>query len=48
MDLVDYSIFTVDIDLNINSWNSGRPIFFQYDTDEIMGQPFEGIFFRRR
>ena len=42
--LLDYSIFTVDTDLNINSWNSGATHIFQYETDEIMGKPFETIF----
>ncbi|QIH40117.1 PAS domain S-box protein [Flavobacterium sp. Sr18] len=42
--LQDYSIFTVDIDLNINSWNSGATNIFQYETEEIIGKPFEVIF----
>lgn len=42
--LQDYSIFTVDTDLNINSWNSGAATIFQYKTDEIIGKPFEVIF----
>lgn len=42
--LQDYSIFTVDKDLNINSWNSGATKIFQYETDEIIGKPFEIIF----
>lgn len=42
--LQDYSIFTVDKDLNINSWNSGAKKIFQYDSDEIIGKPFEIIF----
>ena len=42
--LADYSIFTVDVDLNINSWNSGATNIFQYETDEIIGKPFEVIF----
>ena len=42
--LQDYSIFTVDKDLNINSWNSGSTKIFQYDTEEIIGKPFEIIF----
>lgn len=42
--LQDYSIFTVDRELNINSWNSGAEKIFQYDTDEIIGKPFETIF----
>lgn len=42
--LQDYSIFTVDTDLVINSWNSGATKIFQYETDEIVGQKFEVIF----
>ena len=42
--LEEYSIFTVDTDLNINSWNSGATNIFQYETDEIIGKPFETIF----
>lgn len=42
--LLDYSIFTVDTDLNINSWNSGATNIFQYETEEIIGKPFETIF----
>lgn len=42
--LQDYSIFTVDKDMNINSWNSGATKIFQYETDEIIGKPFEIIF----
>jgi len=42
--LQDYSIFTLDNDLCINSWNSGAAKIFQYETDEIIGQPFEIIF----
>ena len=42
--LQDYSIFTVDTELNINSWNSGATKIFQYETDEMIGKPFETIF----
>jgi len=42
--LQDYSIFTVDKELNINSWNSGATKIFQYETDEMIGKPFETIF----
>ncbi|WP_284653616.1 PAS domain-containing sensor histidine kinase [Flavobacterium terrisoli] len=42
--LQDYSIFTVDTKLNINSWNSGATQIFQYETDDIIGKPFETIF----
>lgn len=42
--LHDYAIFTVDIELNINSWNPGSTKIFQYETDEILGKPFEIIF----
>ncbi len=42
--LQDYSIFTVDTDLRINSWNSGAAKIFQYETEEIIGEHFEIIF----
>jgi PAS domain-containing protein len=42
--LQDYSIFTIDKDLKINSWNSGSKKIFQYETDEILGMPFDIIF----
>lgn len=42
--LKDYSILTVDKDLNINSWNSGAVKIFQYTKEEIIGKPFEIIF----
>ena len=42
--LPDYSIFTVDNKLKINSWNSGSTNLFQYDVEEIMGQDFTIIF----
>lgn len=42
--LQDYSIFTLDNDLIINSWNSGATKIFQYETDEIIGKHFEIIF----
>ncbi|MES2328821.1 MAG: PAS domain-containing sensor histidine kinase [Bacteroidota bacterium] len=42
--LQDYSIFTLDNDLHINSWNSGAAKIFQYETDEIIGKHFEIIF----
>lgn len=42
--LHDYAIFTVDKELNINSWNSAATKIFQFTTEEIMGKPFEIIF----
>ena len=42
--LPDYSIFTVDKELKINSWSSGSTQLFQYDVEEIMGKDFEIIF----
>jgi two-component system CheB/CheR fusion protein len=42
--LQDYSIFTLDTDLVINSWNSGATKIFQYETEEIIGEKFEVIF----
>lgn len=42
--LQDYSIFTLDSDFNINSWSSGSTKVFGYETDEIIGEPFDIIF----
>lgn len=42
--LQDYSIFTIDTDFVINSWNSGATNIFGYETDEIIGQSFDIIF----
>ncbi len=42
--LEDYSIFTMDKELNINSWSSGSIKLFQYEPEEAMGKPFEIIF----
>lgn len=42
--LQDYAIFTVDKELNVNSWNSGAETIFQYTTEEIIGKPFAIIF----
>ena len=42
--LQDYSIFTLDNELNINSWSSGSTRIFGYETDEVIGVPFDIIF----
>lgn len=42
--LLDYSIFTMDTELIINSWNSGATGIFQYEADEILGKSFHTIF----
>lgn len=42
--LQDYSIFTVDNDLVINSWSSGSTSIFGYETDEVIGKHFDLIF----
>lgn len=42
--LHDYSIFTLDKDLVINSWSSGSSIIFGYETDEVIGEHFDIIF----
>jgi len=42
--LQDYSIFTLDNELRINSWNSGATNIFHYETEEIIGEHFEIIF----
>ncbi len=42
--LIDYSIFTMNTALIINSWNSGAKGIFQYEAKEILGKPFHSIF----
>jgi two-component system CheB/CheR fusion protein len=42
--LLDYSIFTLDKEFNINSWSSGSAKIFGYETDEVIGEPFDIIF----
>lgn len=42
--LQDYSIFTLDKEFNINSWSSGSAKIFGYETDEVIGEPFDIIF----
>ncbi|MDP1844691.1 MAG: PAS domain-containing sensor histidine kinase [Sediminibacterium sp.] len=42
--LQDYSIFTIDNDFIINSWSSGSTKIFGYETEEVIGQPFNLIF----
>jgi PAS domain S-box-containing protein len=40
----DYSILTLDNDLNINSWSSGSVKIFGYSTEEVIGKSFDMIF----
>ncbi len=40
----DYSIFTVDKDLVINSWSDGSENVFGYKTNEVLGEYFDIIF----
>jgi PAS domain S-box-containing protein len=42
--LQDYSIFTLDLDFTINSWSSGAVKIFGYETEEVIGKPFDLIF----
>lgn len=42
--LQDYSIFTMDKQLKINSWNSGSTTIFGWESDEIIGKDFDIIF----
>lgn len=42
--LQDYSIFTLDKESLINSWNSGATKIFQYETGEVIGKHFDIIF----
>ncbi len=42
--LQDYSIFTIDNEFVINSWSSGSTKIFGYETEEVIGEPFDLIF----
>lgn len=42
--LQDYSIFTLDNDLKINSWSAGSSKIFGYTEDEVIGEHFDLIF----
>lgn len=42
--LQDYSIFTLDKELLINSWSSGSAKIFGYETEEVIGESFDLIF----
>jgi two-component system CheB/CheR fusion protein len=42
--LQDYSIFTLDVELKINSWSSGSAKIFGYEIDEVIGESFDLIF----
>lgn len=42
--LQDYSIFTLDQEYLINSWSSGATKIFGYETEEVIGKPFDLIF----
>ena len=45
--LQDYSIFTLDKELNINSWSAGSEKIFGYEEAEVIGRHFEIIFTRQ-
>lgn len=42
--LQDYSVFTLDNELKINSWSSGSARIFGYELDEVLGEDFDIIF----
>ena len=42
--LQDYSIFTLDKEMMINSWSAGSITIFGYETGEVLGERFEIIF----
>jgi len=42
--LQDYSIFTLDKEFKINSWSFGSTKIFGYETEEVIGEPFDIIF----
>jgi PAS domain S-box-containing protein len=39
--LQDYSIFTLDTELKINSWSSGSVSIFGYEAEEVLGEDFD-------
>lgn len=41
--LNDYSIFTIDKDLNIVSWSAGAVRTFKYTSDDVLDKPYETI-----
>jgi PAS domain S-box-containing protein len=42
--IVDYAIYTIDIDGQVASWNSGAARLKGYSAEEIIGQPFAKFF----
>ena len=40
----DYAIFTLDTDLNVNSWNSGAENILGYSKEEIIGKSGDIVF----
>jgi len=42
--LQDYSIFTTDKELHINSWSAGSKKIFGYETEEVIGKHCEIIY----
>ena len=42
--LQDYSIFTLNNELTINSWSAGSEKIFGYKTDDVIGEHFDIIF----
>lgn len=42
--VIDYAIFTLDIESNITSWNIGAERILGYTEDEVVGQPVSIIF----
>ncbi len=42
--LQDYSVFTLDNEFKINSWSAGSSKIFGYETEEVIGKPFNTIF----
>lgn len=40
----NYSIFTLNKKMRINSWSKGSSKIFQYETDEVIGKHFDIIF----
>jgi PAS domain S-box-containing protein len=42
--VIDYAIYTIDLEGNIVSWNSGAERLKGYSAEEIIGRPFRSFF----
>jgi PAS domain S-box-containing protein len=42
--VIDYAIYTIDLEGNVVSWNSGAQRLKGYSAQEIIGRPFRTFF----